>query len=94
MLEVALPPLFMLQRPHITADLALSPMHEYEKLVERGVLRPDEHQTRIIQKLEDLHDALAKYNPPSQAAFSSLSIVRHIAFVRGSLRSRNSYPAI
>ncbi|KAI0252070.1 ATPase [Lactifluus subvellereus] len=39
-------------------------MQEYQKLVEAGALRPDDHQTRIIQKLQGLHDALAVYDPP------------------------------
>ncbi|KAA1473449.1 AFG1-like ATPase [Dentipellis sp. KUC8613] len=41
-----------------------SPMQEYQKLVEKGTLRPDPHQTRIVQKLEDLHDVLRTYSKP------------------------------
>ncbi|KAI0321977.1 AFG1-like ATPase [Amylostereum chailletii] len=57
-----------------TDSVTPTPMHEYEKLVERGALRADEHQTRIIQKLEDLHDALKTYSPlpPSDSPGSSL----------------------
>ncbi|KNZ77216.1 Lactation elevated protein 1 [Termitomyces sp. J132] len=39
-------------------------MGEYQKLNASGALRGDEHQTRIIQKLQDLHDKLIDYNPP------------------------------
>ncbi|EIM87914.1 AFG1-like ATPase [Stereum hirsutum FP-91666 SS1] len=39
-------------------------MEEYKKLIDKGALRPDDHQTRIIQKLQDLHDQLVDYVPP------------------------------
>lgn len=41
-----------------------TPLTEYQKLIDTGVLRGDDHQTRIIQKLQDLHDKLVDYNPP------------------------------
>ncbi|KAJ3741573.1 AFG1-like ATPase [Lentinula detonsa] len=41
------------------------PLVHYHNLVESGTLRGDEHQTRIIQKLQDLHDELMDYTPPS-----------------------------
>ncbi|KAH9967032.1 AFG1-like ATPase [Lactifluus volemus] len=47
-------------------------MQEYRKLVEAGRLRSDDHQTRIIQKLQTLHDALAVYAPPPPAETLSL----------------------
>lgn len=43
---------------------SLTPLRQYERLINSGVLRGDEHQTRIIQKLQDLHDKLVDYNPP------------------------------
>jgi predicted ATPase len=49
-----------------------TPMQEYRKLVEAGGLRLDDHQTRIIQKLQNLHDALAVYAPPPPAGTLSL----------------------
>ncbi|KAJ7094456.1 ATPase [Mycena belliarum] len=36
----------------------------YRNLVQSGALRGDAHQTRIIQKLQDLHDKLVGYDPP------------------------------
>lgn len=39
-------------------------LSEYHKLLEAGILRGDAHQTRIIQKLQDLHSKLVDYNPP------------------------------
>jgi peroxisome-assembly ATPase len=42
----------------------LTPLRQYQKLIESGVLRGDEYQTRIIQKLQELHDKLSKYDPP------------------------------
>jgi protein AFG1 len=47
-------------------------MQEYHKLVQAGALRSDDHQTRIIQKLQSLHDAIAVYDPPSPSGGSSL----------------------
>ncbi|KAI0287633.1 AFG1-like ATPase [Russula brevipes] len=47
-------------------------MREYEKLVKAGTLRPDDYQTQIIRKLQDLHDALALYDPPPPAGPPSL----------------------
>lgn len=41
-----------------------TPLDEYRTLLDTGVLRGDDHQTRIIQKLQDLHDKLLAYNPP------------------------------
>ncbi|TFY73602.1 hypothetical protein EWM64_g10410 [Hericium alpestre] len=57
------------------ADAHSSPMQEYCKLVERGTIRRDAHQTRIVQKLQDLHDALTHYiqlEPPSHSEPSSI----------------------
>ncbi|KAF9077018.1 ATPase [Rhodocollybia butyracea] len=42
-----------------------TPLDHYQHLVETDSLRGDEHQTRIIQKLQDLHDTLLDYIPPS-----------------------------
>ncbi|KAJ3516281.1 hypothetical protein NLJ89_g1221 [Agrocybe chaxingu] len=42
----------------------LTPMRQYQSLIDKGVLRGDNHQTRIIQKLQDLHDKLVNYTPP------------------------------
>lgn len=39
-------------------------MRQYKKFINSGVLRGDDHQTRIIQKLQDLHDELLNYDPP------------------------------
>jgi protein AFG1 len=39
-------------------------MQQYLTLIESGKLRGDDHQTRIIQKLQDLHDTLINYDPP------------------------------
>ncbi|KIY73982.1 AFG1-like ATPase [Cylindrobasidium torrendii FP15055 ss-10] len=48
-----------------TEDLdILTPIQRYERLIYSGVLHGDDHQTRIIQKLQDLHDKLLTYTPP------------------------------
>ncbi|KDR84006.1 hypothetical protein GALMADRAFT_236577 [Galerina marginata CBS 339.88] len=52
-----------------------TPLTQYQKLIDSGVLRGDEHQTRIIQKLQDLHDKLLDYNPlqiPDESSSNSL----------------------
>lgn len=45
-------------------DVTLTPLRQYQKLIDSGVLRGDDYQTRIIQKLQDLHDQLVNYEPP------------------------------
>ena len=42
----------------------LSPTQQYHKLIADNTLRGDNHQTRIIHKLQHLHDQLKTYNPP------------------------------
>ncbi|THH29654.1 hypothetical protein EUX98_g4532 [Antrodiella citrinella] len=60
------------KRSHTKApEGALSPLQQYYKLVESGTLRADDHQTRIIQRLQRLHDDLANYEPPLVATPSS-----------------------
>lgn len=48
----------------------LSPIAVYDKRVESGVIRGDDHQRRIIQKLEGLHKQLLHYHPPHIARHS------------------------
>ena len=48
-------------------------------MVDRGVLRPDDYQVKIVQKLQDLHDDLSNYAPTSRKSPSSeggLGLVR------------------
>lgn len=60
-------------------DDLLTPLRQYQKLIDTGVLRGDDHQTRIIQKLQDLHDNLLHYNPPHIPRPSqSISLVSRI----------------
>ncbi|KAG7097311.1 hypothetical protein E1B28_004672 [Marasmius oreades] len=57
----------------------LRPLQQYNFLINKGALRGDEHQTRIIQKLQHLHDQLLDYTPPSiPEASSSFSILSRI----------------
>jgi protein AFG1 len=42
----------------------VTPLLRYQELLETGALRGDDHQTRIIQKLQGLHDRLVAYTPP------------------------------
>ncbi|TFK20359.1 AFG1 family mitochondrial ATPase [Coprinopsis marcescibilis] len=53
----------------------VTPLRQYEKLIDTGVLRGDDHQTRIIQKLQNLHTQLLDYEPqpiPDEAQSNSL----------------------
>ncbi|EAU84331.2 AFG1 family mitochondrial ATPase [Coprinopsis cinerea okayama7 len=45
-------------------NYVLTPLRQYQNLVSSGVLRGDEHQTRIIERLQELHDQLVTYEPP------------------------------
>ncbi|KAI0832653.1 AFG1-like ATPase [Trametes gibbosa] len=52
--------------PHPKAHASSnSPLQQYYKLVESGTLRADDHQERIIGKLQRLHDDLLHYEPPN-----------------------------
>ncbi|KAJ7780930.1 AFG1-like ATPase-domain-containing protein [Mycena metata] len=50
--------------PRAAGEDLNEPLPQYRKLVRGGTLRGDDHQTRIIQKLQDLHDNLVSYDPP------------------------------
>ncbi|KAF7355585.1 AFG1-like ATPase [Mycena sanguinolenta] len=45
-------------------EVSNEPLSQYRRLVRSGILRGDDHQTRIIQKLQNLHDKLVNYDPP------------------------------
>ncbi|KAF3152104.1 hypothetical protein TWF225_006341 [Orbilia oligospora] len=40
------------------------PIDKYKELVSEGKLRDDDHQRKIVVKLQDLHDQLVNYDPP------------------------------
>ncbi|GJE84236.1 AFG1-like ATPase [Phanerochaete sordida] len=66
---------------------ALTPLQQYQRLVDSSALRADDHQTRIIQKLQRLHDDLVTYEPPQiDTSSSSLSILSRL-FSRGTTHS-------
>ncbi|THH19907.1 hypothetical protein EW146_g1342 [Bondarzewia mesenterica] len=50
--------------PSQAGEGSSTPMQQYQALIDSGTLHPDDYQTRIIQKLQDLHDALVTYTPP------------------------------
>lgn len=43
---------------------SISPIKQHEKLVQSGVLRSDDHQIRIIGKLQRFWEQVLKYDPP------------------------------
>ncbi|EGO02011.1 hypothetical protein SERLA73DRAFT_177700 [Serpula lacrymans var. lacrymans S7.3] len=63
---------------------ALSPMQQYEKLVQTETLRVDDHQTRIIGKLQRLHDQIMTYAPPLIPDTASQGSIISRLFSRGS----------
>lgn len=50
-----------------------TPLEQYFKLVDSGTLKPDDHQTRIVQKLQRLHDEVLTYDPPAISSSSTSS---------------------
>ncbi|XP_078068511.1 AFG1-like ATPase isoform X2 [Mustelus asterias] len=46
------------------------PLEHYEWLVRQGDLKKDDHQRRVVQCLQKLHEALKGYNPGQQNFFS------------------------
>lgn len=58
-----------------------TPLRQYHNLVETGALRGDEHQTRIIQGLQKLHDQLEDYVPPPipEASTSNSLVSLHVS---------------
>lgn len=62
----------------------MTPLRQYHELINNGTLQGDDHQTRIIQKLQDLHDNLVNYQPPPiPEAASSTSLVSMYALAYG-----------
>ncbi|KAF7792864.1 hypothetical protein EIP86_003965 [Pleurotus ostreatoroseus] len=73
--------------PFAPKATALTPLEQYHRLVESGTLRADDHQTRIIQELQRLHDDLLLYQPPAvPGAAPSLSLLSRL-FSSGSAYS-------
>lgn len=52
-------------RTHRPVAATTSPLQKYHTMVEAGALRPDDHQTKIIQILQDLYNKLLEYSPPT-----------------------------
>jgi hypothetical protein len=59
-----------------------SPLQQYQSMVDQGTLRKDDHQTRIIGKLEHLYEQVLSYTPPplplASAAAPQGSFVRAV----------------
>lgn len=58
-------PFFTNDARSLAATATTSPLQKYHTMVETGALRPDDHQTKIIQILQDLYNKLLEYSPPS-----------------------------
>lgn len=48
----------------INASGDTRPIDQYQKLIDAGSLQDDDHQTKVVQKLQELHDNLLPYDPP------------------------------
>uniref|UniRef100_UPI00398F09C6 lactation elevated protein 1 homolog B isoform X2 n=1 Tax=Pristiophorus japonicus TaxID=55135 RepID=UPI00398F09C6 len=48
------------------------PLEHYELLVRRGDIKHDDHQRRVVQCLQKLHEVLKGYNPGQQNIFSKI----------------------
>jgi protein AFG1 len=60
---------------------SISPIKQHEKLVQSGVLRSDDHQIRIIGKLQRFWEQVLKYDPPPiPDAKTSNSLVFYFVF--------------
>ncbi|KAF2259861.1 mitochondrial ATPase [Lojkania enalia] len=73
------------------------PLVEYDKRVDSGRLRDDEHQRGIIQNLEDLHEMLSHYKQPpvQQPTIESLQPPKKSLFSMFSSKpARSSLPPI
>ncbi|KAI0082340.1 AFG1-like ATPase [Panus rudis PR-1116 ss-1] len=66
-----------------TIDQTNSPLEHYQRLVESGAIKPDEHQTRIVKKLQRLHDELVTYEPPPIPSSKSSPSLLSRLFSRG-----------
>ncbi|XP_048452972.1 lactation elevated protein 1 homolog B isoform X3 [Rhincodon typus] len=49
------------------------PLEHYELLVRQGDLKDDDHQRKVVQCLQKLHEALKGYNPGQQNFFSKVT---------------------
>ncbi|KAG8935768.1 hypothetical protein FRC00_010442 [Tulasnella sp. 408] len=49
-----------------------TPDSRYHELVDSGLLRKDDHQDQIVNKLQGLHERIARYNPPPVPSPTSL----------------------
>ena len=61
-----------------------TPLEQYHRLLDSGALRGDDHQIRIIRKLQDLHDRLLHYSPPpiyTPAPFTSIVSQANIPWI-------------
>ncbi|KAG1752528.1 AFG1-like ATPase-domain-containing protein [Suillus paluster] len=59
-----------------------SPIKQHQKLVQSGVLRSDDHQVRIIGKLQRFWEQLLKYDPPPIPEVTTSNSLLHRLFSR------------
>ncbi|XP_069462651.1 AFG1-like ATPase isoform X2 [Ambystoma mexicanum] len=55
-----------------TNELCSGPLEHYDLLASSGVLRKDEHQRRVMQHLQTLHEELKGYSASSKNVFSKI----------------------
>ncbi|KAJ8597375.1 AFG1-like ATPase [Rhizopogon salebrosus TDB-379] len=59
-----------------------SPKKQYEKLVQSGVIQGDDHQVRIVGKLQRFWEQLLQYDPPSISEVNTSSSLMSRLFFR------------
>ncbi|KAB8253908.1 AFG1-like ATPase-domain-containing protein [Aspergillus pseudonomiae] len=52
-------------RSDVASELQGGPLREYDSRVQQGRLRDDPYQRQIIERLQDLHERLRSYHPPT-----------------------------
>ncbi|KAF4575161.1 AFG1 ATPase family protein [Pleurotus pulmonarius] len=73
-----------------------TPIARYHQLVESGILRGDEHQHRIIGRLQRLHNQLLSYDPPTipNPSESNSLLSRIFPFARSDIDAQAPPPNI
>lgn len=69
--------------------LHMKPSELYDKRVKDGQLIDDNHQRKIVQQLDNVHESLKNYSPPSQSfvfkIFSGLKTPPNGLYMHGSV---------
>lgn len=59
-------------KTHPNESLSDGPIKILQEKISAGELKPDEHQTRVMDELQTLYDTIQSYTPPEDQSSSSL----------------------